>query len=404
MSMITFTNEQGIELSGYLQKPVIGRPIAFAIFAHCFTCTKDSKAAKYISDVLVEKGIAVLRFDFTGLGNSGGKFSDTDFTSNVNDIVAAADYLKQHHQAPEILIGHSLGGTAVLSAAKHIPSSKAVATIGSPADADHILHILEGRHDELEAEGQVDVHIGGQSYTITNAFVEDISQQNVKDEVRNLGKALLVMHSPLDDTVSIDQASELFMRARHPKSFVTLDNADHLLSKTADARYAANVLAGWVSRYLDTPMQLDKPFPRFKKGSTRVRAPKADGFLCTVNANGHRLFADEPLSHGGSNLGATPFDLLSSALAACTAMTLNMYARHKQLSVDTVEVSIQHQKIPAKECKSCETETGKIDQFERTIRITGDITDAQRERMIQIADRCPVHKTLHSEIEVFNKQ
>ncbi len=403
MSTITFTNEQGIELSGYLQKPVIGRPIAFAIFAHCFTCTKDSKAAKYIADVLVDKGIAVLRFDFTGLGNSGGKFSDTHFTSNVSDIIAAADYLKQHHQPPEILIGHSLGGTAVLSAAKHIPSAKAVVTIGSPADADHILHILDGRYEELKAEGQVDVPIGGQSYTITHSFVDDIRQQNVKKDVRNLGKALLVMHSPLDDTVSIDQASELFMRARHPKSFVTLDGADHLLSNTADSRYVAHVLVAWVSRYLDSSLLQDKPFPRFKKDTTRVRVLKSDGFLCTINSNGHHLLADEPLSYGGSNLGVTPFDLLSSALAACTAMTLNTYARHKQLSVDTVEVDIKHQKIPADTCIGCETKTGKIDQFERSIRITGDITDAQRERMMLIADRCPVHKTLHSDIEIKNK-
>lgn len=404
MAVITFTNEQGIKLSGYIQKPVIGRPIAFAIFAHCFTCTKDIKAAKHIADALVDKGIGVLRFDFMGLGSSEGDFSDSHFTANVSDIVAAAEYLKQYHSAPEILIGHSLGGTAVLSAAKHIPSSKAIATIGSPADADHILHILDDRHEELESKGQVDVKIGGLSYTITNDFVEDIRQQNVKDEVRRLGKALLVMHSPLDDTVSIDQASELFMRAKHPKSFVTLDNADHLLSDPADSRYAANVLTAWVSRYLDMTLQPDKRFPRFSKATTKVRAPKADGFLCTVNSNGHHLFADEPLSYGGSNLGPSPFDLLSSALGACTAMTLNMYARHKKLSVDTVEVSIKHKKIAAEDCTSCETKTGKIDQFERNIRITGDITDAQRERMIQIADRCPVHKTLHSEIDVVNKK
>lgn len=255
MANITFKNTQGIELSGYLQKPAGQDPIAFAIFAHCFTCTKDIKAAKYIADALVKKGIGVLRFDFTGLGNSKGHFTDSHFTSNVTDIVAAADYLKQHFRSPEILVGHSLGGTASLSAAKLIPSSKAIATIGSPADAHHILHILDDREEELQANGQVDVQIGEQSYTITQQFVEDIRQQHVKDDVRRLGKALLVMHSPLDDIVSINQASELFMRAKHPKSFVSLDNADHLLSDPADSRYTAHVLTAWVSRYLDGALE-----------------------------------------------------------------------------------------------------------------------------------------------------
>ncbi len=403
MSSITFLNQQGIQLSGYIHSPDVGKPIAFAVFAHCFTCTKSSKAAKHIADALLAKGIGVLRFDFTGLGNSEGMFENTHFSSNVSDIVAAANYLQAHYKAPEILIGHSLGGTAVLAACKHIPSAKAVATIGSPADAEHILHLFGEQLNQIEEQGEAEVSIRGRPFTIKNTFIEDVSQQAIREDLRSLRKALLVMHSPLDEIVSIDQASEIFTNAKHPKSFITLDNADHLLSNTADSHYAADVLAAWASRYLDSTDSADikdKNFPGFEKGVTKVIAPNADGFLCTVNTNGHLLLADEPLKLGGSNLGAAPFDLLSSALGVCTAMTLNMYARHKQLAVDTVKVSIKHQKVSASECESCETGTGKIDRFERSISITGDITDAQRERMMQIADRCPVHKTLHSEIEV----
>lgn len=402
MPRVSFENQQGLTLSGFLHKPAIGKPLAYALFAHCFTCTKNIKAAVHIADALSQRGIAVLRFDFTGLGQSEGDFADSHFSSNMADLMAAADYLADKHHGPEILIGHSLGGTAVLAAASQIETAKAVATIGSPADAEHILHLFDGNIDEIEKEGEVEVKLGGRPFTVRKSFIEDVKSQDVKERISELRKALLVMHSPIDQVVEIDEASKIFIHAKHPKSFVTLDNADHLLTNEADSRYAAGVLAAWAMRYIDTE-RTERQYPDYEKGVTHVRAPKAEGFLCTVNANGHLLIGDEPMSHGGSNLGAAPFDFLAAALGACTAMTLNMYARHKQLPIELVEVATSHKKIPAEDCDSCETKKGKVDRFQREIRITGDITPEQKARMVQIADRCPVHKTLHSEVLVETK-
>ncbi|CAA6804232.1 MAG: Bll2902 protein [uncultured Thiotrichaceae bacterium] len=400
MPRVTFKNSDGLQLSGVLHKPSFGKPIAYALFAHCFTCTKNIKAAVHIADALSRKGIAVLRFDFTGLGQSEGEFADSNFSSNMADLMAAATFLTEKHQAPEILIGHSLGGTAVLAAAKHIESAKAVATIGSPADAAHILHLFSDHLEQLESDGESDVNIGGRPFKVRKSFIDDVNAQDVRERIGGLRKALLVMHSPHDEIVNIEQASEIFVNAKHPKSFVTLDDADHLLTNEADSRYAASVLAAWASRYIDDSEPGDRTYPEYEKGVTQVRAAKKEGFLCTVNSNGHLLLGDEPLSYGGSNLGAAPFDFMATALGACTAMTLNMYARHKQLPIDLVEVATRHQKIPAADCESCETKKGKVDRFEREIRITGDITPEQKARMVQIADRCPVHKSLHSEILV----
>lgn len=400
MPRVTFENEKGLQLSGVLHKPSFGKPIAYALFAHCFTCTKNIKAAVHIADALSQKGIAVLRFDFTGLGQSEGEFSDSNFSSNMADLMAASNFLTEKHQAPEILIGHSLGGTAILAAAKNIDSAKAVATIGSPADAAHILHLFSENREQLEQDGESDVNIGGRSFKVRKSFIDDVNAQDVKARIGGLRKALLVMHSPHDAIVNIDQASEIFMNAKHPKSFVTLDNADHLLSHKEDSRYAANVLAAWASRYIDHRETRERIFPEYERGVTHVRAAKKEGFLCTVNSNGHLMLGDEPLNYGGSNLGAAPFDFMATALGTCTAMTLNMYARHKQLPVDYVEVATRHQKISAEDCEFCKTKKGKVDQFERVIKITGDITPEQKARMVQIADRCPVHKSFHSEIVV----
>lgn len=401
MPRVTFENADGLQLSGVLHKPSFGKPIAYALFAHCFTCTKNIKAAVHIANALAEKGIAVLRFDFTGLGESEGDFADSNFSSNLLDLIAAANYLKDKHQAPDILIGHSLGGTAVLAVASQIESAKAVATIGSPADASHILHLFSNNLAQLEADGESDVSIGGRSFKVRKSFIDDVNAQDVKQRLGSLRKALLVMHSPHDEVVSIDQAGEIFVNAKHPKSFVTLDDADHLLSNEDDSRYAASVLAAWAARYIEHGDE--RVYPEYERGITHVRAAKKDGFLCTVNSNGHLLLSDEPLNVGGSNLGAAPYDFMATALGTCTAMTLNMYARHKQLPVELVEVATRHQKIPAAECDSCEAETGKVDHFERTLKITGDITPEQRARMVQIADRCPVHKTLHAEVLVTTK-
>ena len=402
MDKVTFTNRDGQKLSGSLHKPQTGVTKAYAVFAHCFTCTKNIRAATHIADALSEQGIAVLRFDFTGLGQSEGDFADTHFSSDVDDLIDAANFLSENYQAPKLIVGHSLGGTAVLSAAHDIPSIRAVATIGSPADAEHVLHLVGNDIEKIEREGIADVLLAGRPFTIKKEFIDDLRSQSVRERLGSLRKPLLVMHSPIDDTVSVDQAAEIFVAAKHPKSFVSLENADHLLSRESDSRYAAQVLAAWATRYIGEPEGAPN-YPAAKADAVVVQAKTADGFLSTVNANGHSLLADEPLEYGGSDKGPTPYGLLSAALGACTAMTLNMYAKRKNLPVTNVVVSTQHDKIHAQECEHCETEKGKVDRFERRIKIEGDLTEEQRQRMLEIADMCPVHKSLHSEVDVVSK-
>ena len=393
---ITFDSDRGEKLSGLLDLPA-GAPRAFALFAHCFTCSKNIKAAGNISQSLTDAGIAVLRFDFTGLGQSEGEFAETNFSSNVADLLAAARFLKAEHQAPAILVGHSLGGTAVLQAAPEVASAVAVATIGSPADPTHVRHLFADAAGELESRGEAEVHLGGRPFTIKRQFVDDLERHDLPETIQNLRKALLVMHAPLDDIVGIDNASALFGAAKHPKSFVSLDNADHLLSREADSRYAGSVLAAWATRYLPraeavTPL-------RGHAGEVAART-FIDGFRTDVVTGDHALVADEPLKVGGTNLGPTPYDLLSAALATCTTMTLKMYATHKKLDLDSVTVRVRHDKVHADDCRDCESRAGKIDEFQRELTLDGDLDDAQRARLLEIADKCPVHRTLHEEVKV----
>ena len=394
---VHFNNRDGHRLVGILHLPETQQATAYALFAHCFTCTKNIKSASTISDTLAKRGIATLRFDFTGLGSSQGDFSDSSFTTNINDLIDAANYLAESHQAPQLLVGHSLGGTAILAAANQIPSAKAVASIGSPAHPEHILHLLQTELETIEQTGQADVDLAGRQFTFKKDFVADVRQHNI--DYRGLNKALMVMHSPLDDTVSIDQAGIIFSSAIHPKSFTTLDKADHLLSRNEDARYAADLLACWALRYLDLSEQ-DQPQTH---NGVHVSADTAAGFLCRINASGHQQLADEPLKVGGTNLGPTPYDYLASALGTCTAMTLNMYARHKKLDLENVSVEVEHERIHADDCVGCEKQQGQVDQFTRSISIKGNLDDAQRQRLLQIADRCPVHKTLENEIKIVSQ-
>lgn len=393
---IVFHNDRGEKLSGLLDLPA-GVPRAFALFAHCFTCSKNLKGAINISRSLTDAGIAVLRFDFTGLGQSEGDFADSNFSSNVSDLLAAARYLEAEHEAPAILIGHSLGGTAVLQAAPELRSAVAVATIGSPADPAHVRHLFADAASDLEALGEAEVQLGGRPFKIKRQFVDDLENHDLPGAVGGLRKALLIMHAPLDEIVEIDNASQLFIAARHPKSFVSLDNADHLLSREADSRYAGSVLAAWASRYL----------PEARAAATLdgdanevVARTFIDGFRTDVNAAGHRLNADEPIAVGGSNLGPTPYDLLSAALAACTTMTLKMYATHKNLALTSVTARVTHDKVHADDCGDCESTSGKIDEFRRTLTFDGDLSEEQRARLLDIADKCPVHRTLHSEVKI----
>jgi uncharacterized OsmC-like protein/fermentation-respiration switch protein FrsA (DUF1100 family) len=399
---VRFRSSAGVDLAGVLHLPDAGSPRAFALFAHCFTCTKNVKAALNIAEALCLEGIAVLRFDFTGLGQSEGEFADTHFSSNVQDLVDAADYLKREHHAPDILVGHSLGGTAMLAAAHRIGSAVAVATIGSPADAGHVLHLLDDDLALIEERGEAVVTLAGREFRIRKDFVDDVRSQSVRDGIRGLRKALLVMHSPVDQIVPVEEAANIYRSALHPKSYVSLDDADHLLSRAEDSRYAGHVLAAWASRFIHDPDDEVEPAD-YHTGHVVVSGRPEDIFRVSINADGHRLQGDEPEKYGGTDSGPSPYDLLSAALASCTVMTLNMYARRKRLPLESVRVDVQHGKIHAEDCLDCESEKGKIDRFVRMIHLQGDLTAEQRQRMLEIADRCPVHRTLHGEIDILSR-
>ena len=396
---VVFENQAGHSLSGIIDIPA-RTPDAYALFAHCFTCSKNLKAASNIARALNEAGIAVLRFDFTGLGQSEGEFADTNFSSNVADLLAAVDYLRREHQAPSILIGHSLGGTAVLQAATSVESAVAVATIGSPSEPVHVARMFAGSEEALRDRGEATVNLGGRPFLMKQQFLDDLAKQDLRSAVAALRKAVLIMHAPLDNIVEIDNASALFVAAKHPKSFVSLDDADHLLSRETDSRYAGRVLAAWASRYL--PEHREHSGVEADAGEVVATTPLG-GFRTEVRLGRHRFVADEPRSVGGTDLGPTPYDLLSAALATCTSMTLRMYAQHKKLALESATVRVEHDRVHAEDCVDCETADGKIDEFRRTISLDGNLTGEQRSRMLQIADRCPVHRTLHGEIKVRSK-
>jgi putative redox protein len=396
---ISFDNDDGHSLSGLMALPETP-PKAFALFAHCFTCSKNLKAANNIARALADSGIAVLRFDFTGLGQSEGDFADTNFSSNVNDLLAAVRFLEEHYQAPEILLGHSLGGTAILQAAAEVPSAVAVATIGSPSEPGHVRHLFAGTEETLYEQGVAKVNLGGRPFTVKRQFLDDLERHELPSAVKALRKALLIMHAPLDDIVEIDNASALFANALHPKSFISLDKADHLLSREEDSLYAGRVLAAWASRYLGPETAAADAGQPDTGGYETAARTRISSFRTELVAGGHALVADEPASFGGTGAGPSPYDLLSAALAACTSMTLKMYASHKKLGLEAATVRIRHGKIHAKDCEDCESVDGRIDQFERELILEGDLTDAQRQRLLEIADRCPVHRTLHAEVKV----
>ncbi len=396
---LVFPGSLGSPLAARLDLPE-ATPRAYALFAHCFTCSKDVVAASRISRALTEFGIAVLRFDFTGLGQSGGDFANTDFSSNVEDLVQAASFLRKRYSAPSLLIGHSLGGAAVLAVTHRIPEVRAVATIGAPADPDHVANLLVENRAEIEARGEAEVQLAGRTFRIRREFLEDIAAQPQAERVRDLGAALLVMHSPVDNIVDVDNARRIHEAARHPKSFVALDGADHLLAKPADATFAAGMLAAWSSRYALDPAP--EPVVSVREadpdeGLVVVSEDGAGGFAQKVMVGQHRLVADEPVPMG-TDTGPTPYDFLLAGLGACTSMTVRMYADRKKWPLENVTVTLRHSRIHADDCANCETETGHVDRIERVLRFDGDLDDDQRQRLSEIADKCPVHRTLHSEI------
>lgn len=391
---LSFPSADGTMLAGRLELPA-GPPRAYALFAHCFTCTKDIFAASRIAASLAEAGIAVLRFDFTGLGHSEGEFANTNFSSNVADLLAAVAFLRTEREAPKILIGHSLGGAAILAAAPEVPEAVAVATVGAPADPAHVSHLFQAARPEIEAQGEAEVQLAGRPFRIKKQFLEDIESQKLEAAVGGLRKALLVFHAPRDETVGIENAGRIFAAARHPKSFISLDDADHLLSRKADARYVAEVLTAWVGRYLGEV----EPEPlAAAPGSVLVRETGEGRFAQAISAGGHRLRADEPLDFGGDDSGPGPYDLLLAGLGTCTSMTVRMYARRKGWPLERVSVVLRHDKIHATDCEDCETREGKLDRIERELSLTGPLDEAQRKQLLGIADRCPVHRTLNSEV------
>jgi len=393
---IEFEGSQGHTLAARLDMPS-GTPRAFAVFAHCFTCGKDIPAATRIAEALARLGIAVLRFDFTGLGSSEGEFANTNFSSNVEDLLCAANWLGQHYQPPALLIGHSLGGAAVLAAASKLPDLVGVVTIAAPAEPTNIERLIAPQRAELEAKGEAEIMVAGRPIKIRKQFLDDIRSHTLRDQIAAIKCPLLVMHGPKDDVVGIENAQAIFDAAVHPKSFISLAEADHLIKRRQDTDYVAAVLSAWATRYL--PEDTQRPREN-ESGVVTVGESGLGKFHQDVLAGRHRLVADEPLSIGGDDAGPGPYEYVLAGLGACTSMTLRMYAEHKNLPLERVSVTLTHEKIHAKDCAECEQREGKLDHIHRTIEIVGDLTDDQRARMLQIADRCPVHRTLESEVRI----
>jgi len=393
---INFTNAEGQQLVGRLELPINQHPHNFVIFAHCFTCNKNLSAVKNITRELTSNGFGVLRFDFTGLGESEGDFENTNFSGNVDDLISASNYLKENHTAPTLLIGHSLGGAAVIFAASKIDSVKAVATIGAPSNPKHVKHLIQNSVEEIKATGKANVSIGGRPFTIKKQFLDDIETKSLPDVAKNLRKALLVLHSPQDTTVGIENAEEIYVAARHPKSFVTLDGADHLLMKKEDSIYVGSVIATWAKRYIS--------IPKIDTISTTHQAVASldaeDGFTTQMTVGSHTMMADEPVSYGGNDFGPSPYEFVSAGLSACTAMTVQMYVKRKGWDLQNIEVHTSHTKVAKQIVENGEQKEIKVDTFNREIKLKGNLDDKQIQRMLQIADKCPVHKTLHSAIEV----
>lgn len=400
----TFMGGAGEMLAARLDVPT-GPVRAWALFAHCFTCTKDIKGAARLASALTRHGIAVLRFDFTGIGNSKGEFANTNFTSNIHDLVAAADWMREHHSAPGLLIGHSLGGSAVLAAAHDVPECKAVATIAAPSDPAHVTCHFGAALEDVRVTGAGQINVGGASFTITQQFLDDVNGHNLDKAIRTLDRALLILHSPYDETVGVENAEQIFITAKHPKSFVSLDDADHLMHGADDATYVAGVIAAWSGRYIEAVEDENVDHLPGKAGDVIVWETGNGQYQQRVSVGGqHALTADEPKSFGGLDSGPSPYDLVLAGLGACTSMTMRMYAERKGFNLDKVTVRLRHEKIHADDCANCANIVGKIDVIEREITMEGDLDAATRLSLLEIADKCPVHRTLHGEVKVVTKE
>ena len=392
-----FPNSKGEKLAALLDLP-LGSPTAYTLFAHCFTCGKDNLAAKRIAEQLTMRGLGVLRFDFTGLGGSQGDFANTNFSSNVDDLVAAADHLRKTYAAPTILIGHSLGGTAMLAAAGKIPEARGVATIAAPYQPNHVTNLFKADIEKLREDGEIEVTLAGRPFQIKREFLEDVADKNLHDHIVKLRMALLVLHSPTDDIVGIENATQIFTTAKHPKSFVSLAGADHLLSRRSDAEYVANVIAAWAGRYLDQAEIVADT--ELEAGIVLVRETHGGKFQQEILTGPHHLLADEPAKLGGLGSGPGPYDYLLAGLGACTSMTIRLYADFKKLPLENVSVKLSHRRIHINDCESCDTKVSMLDHIDRAITLEGPLSDEQRKRLMEMADKCPVHRTLQSKITI----
>ena len=395
---VEFPGSESLKIAGLLESPP-QNPIGFVLFAHCFTCGKDLASASRIARALVARGYAVLRFDFTGLGSSDGDFANSNFSSNVADLVHAADFLRANYRAPALLIGHSLGGAAVLAAAEQVPEAQGVVAIAAPSDPAHVVKNFGCDLMQIEKEGLAEVSLAGRPFTIKKQFIDDLAAQDSQQKIGNLKKALLLFHSPLDETVAISEAEKIYRQAKHPKSFVSLDKADHLLSRAEDADYVGSTIAAWASRYISDPAVVERRVSEVSKGHIRVEE-KNKQFTRTIISDSHIWLSDEPTPVGGSDLGPDPYEHLLAALGSCTSMTVRMYANLKQIPLEDISVELRHDRIHQQDCEDCDAEPRKLEVLYRYVTLKGDLTKQQRQRLLEIADRCPVHRTLHAELEV----
>ena len=396
---VTFLNRENQKLKGRIELPINQKPHNFAIFAHCFTCNKNLSAVKNISRELTANGFGVLRFDFTGLGESDGDFENTNFSGNVDDLIYAANFLTKNFISPTVIIGHSLGGSAAIFAASKINSIKAVATIGAPSNPKHVQNLLRSNIDEIKATGKALVDLGGRAFTIKKQFLDDLEKQSLPQIAKHLNKALLIIHSPQDTTVEIKNAEEIYVAAKHPKSFVSIDGADHLLQKKEDSKYVGNLIANWTKRYINIPNANTLKTVHQVIASLNTE----DGFSTQMKVGSHYMMADEPISFGGNNFGPSPYEYVSAGLSACTAMTIQMYAKRKNWNIENVEVHTSYEKTHVEDCNDFDSTNSKIDVFNREIKFSGNLDDKQLKRLLQIADKCPVHKTLHASVKVVSK-
>ncbi|HEX7884204.1 MAG TPA: bifunctional alpha/beta hydrolase/OsmC family protein [Afipia sp.] len=398
-----FPGSDGQMLAASLDLPD-GAPTAYALLAHCFTCGKDVLAVRRIAEGLAKHGIATLRFDFTGIGASEGEFANTTFSSNIADLVLAADHLRKTQRAPSILIGHSLGGAAILAAASLIPEATCIATIAAPSDPSHVTHLFKDHIPAIREQGELEVQLSGRPFRIKREFLDDVAEHRLTETVAKLHKPLLIFHSPTDDYVGIDNATRLFVAAKHPKSFISLAGADHLLTQKRDAVYVADMIAAWAARFLDAAPASSSAaaLPEIADG-VMVQETGASKFQQIISVGKHRMIADEPVEAGGLDTGPGPYDFLLAGLGACTSMTMRLYAERKSLPLARTTVTLKHSRVYAKDCEECETKEGMISRIERTIAMEGDLDAGQRAKLMDIADKCPVHRTLTSEISIVTR-